>query len=118
MWFVSFLFALRLINYKASENDENLGGLIGFKEGDKYVLATLSVYTKHQGKGIGSQLLDMFTQKVKDKSIKEIEVQVQTDNENALEFYYKHKFIKTKLIPKAYKRQRNPNAYLLSRKLN
>ncbi|EDR30235.1 N-acetyltransferase separation anxiety, putative [Entamoeba dispar SAW760] len=87
-------------------------GIIGMKEKDKYILMTLAVYTKFQGKGYGSKLVECFIQKVKEKGIRKIEVQVQIDNKNAIEFYTKFGFRKIKIIPRAYPRLPHPNGYL------
>ncbi|GAT97245.1 acetyltransferase gnat family [Entamoeba histolytica] len=103
---------------KISENNKIVGGIIGMKEKDKYVLMTLAVYTKFQGKGYGSKLVEFFIQKVKEKGIRKIEVQVHIDNKHAIEFYTKFGFKRIKTIPKAYPRLSHPSGYLYELILN
>ncbi|EKE38151.1 hypothetical protein ENUP19_0181G0014 [Entamoeba nuttalli] len=102
----------RVLIKEVSEDNKIVGGIIGMKEKDKYILMTLAIYTKFQGKGYGSKLVEFFIQKVKEKGIRKIEVQVHIDNKHAIEFYTKFGFKRIKTIPKAYPRLSHPSGYL------
>ena len=123
-----------------NEKGKIIGGLIGWKDKNTYILGTLAIYTKYQGKGYGKQLVDCFISKVKTinslhstsientsqneekesnekketQCIKQIDVQVHADNEQAIGFYQHLGFSQTKVIEKAYPRLKNPKAFQFS----
>ena len=105
------------------KEEKNIGGILGWKEKDTFILGTLAVYTKYQGNGYGKQLIECFISKVKElnqsnddenKTIKRIEVQIHIENKNAIEFYQHFGFKEIKIVPKAYPRLKNPKALVYS----
>ncbi|TKR83098.1 hypothetical protein L596_016745 [Steinernema carpocapsae] len=88
-------------------------------EGHVLYIMTLGALAPYRRLGVGTMLLDyVFTLCKEDKSITSVQLHVQTNNEEALDFYKKFGFQNVKLVPKYYKRIEPDSAYLLEKTLD
>jgi ribosomal protein S18 acetylase RimI-like enzyme len=75
----------------------------------------LSVHDNNRKQGIGSALLLQFLQEMKNHEIKQVELEVRTTNQSALEFYKKQGFILRDTLQQFY--QNGEDAYSMSKEL-
>lgn len=97
---------------------EKLHKIIGFIVGIKTSISTvrivmLSISEKQRRQGIGSALLNHFLKEMALQNIKQIELEVRVDNEQAIKFYQKNGFTILELLPKFY--QNGEDAYQMKR---
>ena len=89
-----------------------IGFIIGVKVNMKtakiLMLAILKPYRKQK---IGTALLNQFLKEISIEGIKQIELEVRTDNNKAIKFYQKHEFKIIKKITKFY--QNDEDAYTM-----
>ncbi len=90
-----------------------IAGTITDNENAKILM--LSVTKQYRQQNIGANLLKQFLKETTLKKIKQIELEVKTDNQKAIEFYKKHGFDIIKIIPKFY--QNGEDAYLMRKKI-
>ncbi|WP_455391536.1 GNAT family N-acetyltransferase [[Eubacterium] cellulosolvens] len=86
---------------------ESAGSLQGFIistpiTDDTYNLVTIDVDPHWQRRGIGSELVSAVKRILKQWEVKKISLQVAVDNKPAIEFYQKHGFQITEILPKYY----------------
>jgi ribosomal-protein-alanine acetyltransferase len=75
-------------------NDILIGFLIGIKTTTNTArILMLSVKENNRKQGIGSALLKQFLLEMKNHRIRQVELEVRTTNQGALEFYIKQGFI-------------------------
>jgi ribosomal-protein-alanine acetyltransferase len=94
--------------------------LVGFLIGIKTTKNTarilmLSVHNNNRKQGIGSALLNQFLSKMKNHQIKQVELEMRTTNQGALEFYIKQGFILREKLQHFY--QNGEDAYSMSKEL-
>lgn len=65
---------------------------------DEATINYLFVHKDHQGKGIGSKLLNEVTKRTDEMEIVELHVGTEMDNKRAIDLYKKHGFIKEYLL--------------------
>ncbi|NHJ46660.1 MAG: GNAT family N-acetyltransferase [Asgard group archaeon] len=77
------------------ENQDELLGFIIFAVNSKNIIhiMILAVKSIYQRKGIGSYLLDKIEPIIQKTNTRKIRLEVQTDNEVAIDFYKKHGYI-------------------------
>ncbi len=97
---------------------EKLHKLVGFIVGVKINsesarILMLSVSEKHRKQGIGSKLLSYFLKELSIQNIKFIELEVRTNNNEAIKFYQKHGFDIENIFYKFY--QTGEDAYVMKR---
>lgn len=97
---------------------EKLQKIVGFIVGGKTIIDTarilmLAVSEKHRKLGIGSTLLKNFLREMALQNIKHVELEVKTENKQALKFYQKHGFKVEEVISKFY--QNGEDAYLMKK---
>ena len=101
----------------AEENHKIIGFIIGIKTTDKSSkIIMLSVDTDFQGRKIGSKLLNEFIKTSIKEKIETIDLEVQTNNLKAIQFYEKNSFKKVKKIKEFY--QNKEDAYTMRLNLN
>ena len=97
-----------------SHDKQIVGGIIGWKEKNEFILGTLAILSKYCGYGYGRKLMDCFLDEVKrikdELHIQRILVHVHDENDNAKGFYTHFGFVFDRIIPKAYPRFNNPKA--------
>ena len=76
-----------------------IGFLIGVKiTSEKAKILMLSVSENYRKQNIGSKLLTRFMEEMEIEKVRNLELEVRTDNKKAIEFYTKHGFnIKQKI---------------------
>ena len=94
------------------KNHKIVGFIVGVKTNSEIarilILAVLKLYRQQ---GVGNILLNNFLREVEIKNIKQVELEVETKNNPAIEFYLKHGFEIIDVLPKFY---RNGNdAYVM-----
>jgi ribosomal-protein-alanine acetyltransferase len=94
--------------------------LIGFLIGIKTTPYTarilmLSVKNNNRKQGIGSALLKQFLLEMKNYQIKQVELEVRTTNQSALDFYLKQGFILQEKLRQFY--QNGEDAYSMRKEL-
>ncbi|CAM6084243.1 unnamed protein product [Calypogeia fissa] len=86
--------------------------------GVRLYIMTLGVLAPYRRIGIGSKLLRKTLEQCKeDPNIVEVYLHVQTNNDEAIEFYKKYDFEITDTIQNYYKRLEPPDCYVLSKTL-
>ena len=75
----------------------------------------LAVYPYYQGRGIASTLMEAIIKQCIHKKVKVIQLEVRTQNQKAIQFYLKRKFITYQTLYNYYKN--GDNAYLMYRYL-
>lgn len=75
----------------------------------------LSVNDNNRKQGIGSALLSQFLTEMKNHQITQVELEVRTTNQGALEFYKKQGFILREKLQQFY--QNGEDAYNMSKEL-
>jgi len=97
---------------------ERLHKIIGFIVGVKTTSETarilmLAVTEKQRRQKIGTTLLNNFLKEAFIQNIKHVELEVRTDNKQAIKFYQKHGFEIAEIISKFY--QNEDDAYIMRR---
>ena len=94
----------------AEKTQKIIGFLVGVKTNPENLkILMLSVSKSHRKQSIGSELLKRFIKEI--KNAKQIELEVRTDNKQAIQFYQKHGFEITDKIANFY--QNNEDAYTM-----
>ena len=75
----------------------------------------LGVYPYYRKRGVASSLMEVIIKQCLRKNIKLVQLEVRTNNQKAIQFYLKRKFIIYKTLYNYYKN--NDNAYLMYRYL-
>jgi len=100
----------------AEKDHRIIGFLIGVKINLKLskilMLAVLKPYRRQK---IGSELLNKFLNKIHIQNIKIVELEVRTNNRNAIKFYQKHDFKIKEKIKEFY--QSGENAYTMIKEI-
>jgi ribosomal-protein-alanine N-acetyltransferase len=100
----------------ALQNFTLTGFLIGVKTStDIARILMLSVDINNRKQGIGSALLKQFLSEMKNQQIIQVDLEVRTTNQGALEFYIKQGFILRDKLHHFY--QNGEDAYSMSKKL-
>ena len=73
----------------------------------------LGVYPYYERRGIGNSLIEAIIKQAVRKNVKLIQLEVRTQNQNAIQFYLKRKFIIYQTLYNYYKD--GSNAYLMYR---
>ena len=90
----------------AEKNHKIVGFIIGVKiKPETAKILMLGVYKHNRKQEIGSKLLNHFFEEIKNIKIKNIELEVRTDNKVAIKFYEKHGFKINEKISKFYQNQ-------------
>ena len=94
--------------------------IIGFIAGLKTVdgiakILMLAISQKYRKQGIGSALLTKFLKEILLKNIKQVELEVRTNNTTATNFYKKHGFNITDTITGFY--QNGEDAYIMRKRI-
>jgi ribosomal-protein-alanine N-acetyltransferase len=100
----------------AQQNYTLLGFIIGIKTTtDTARILMLSVNNNNRKQGIGSALLEQFLTEMKNHQITQIDLEVRTTNQGALEFYLKKGFNLGEKLHQFY--QNGEDAYSMSKGL-
>ena len=98
----------------AEKHHKIIGFLVGIKTHDTTAkILMISVNNNHRKQGIGSALLTQFLQEMLLQNIKQVDLEVRTNNKIALTFYKKHGFDITETIARFY--QNGEDAYSMRR---
>lgn len=90
----------------AEKNHKIIGFLIGvITNPDTAKILMLGVYKHSRKQNVGSRLINHFFNKIKQKNIKNVELEVRIDNKIAIKFYEKHNFKIIEKIPNFYQNQ-------------
>ncbi len=86
---------------------EDLGNIVGFICGSienpwTARILMLAVDEGYRNTGIGSKLLELFENEAKKKNVTNIRLEVRIDNNNAIKFYQKRKYIISDILPRYY----------------
>ncbi len=93
-----------------------IGFLIGIKTTKNTArILMLSVNDNNRKQGIGTALLKQFLSEMKNYEVTQVELEVRTTNQGALEFYKKQGFILREKIQQFY--QNGEDAYNMSKEL-
>ena len=96
----------------AEKHHKIVGFIVGVKTSSKDArILMIAVSEKQRGKNIGSALLNYFLKEIIIQKIKQVELEVKTRNNVAIEFYRKHRFTIIDTIPKFY--QSGEDAYAM-----
>jgi len=97
-------------------NHTIIGFLIGIKTTTNTArILMLSVNDNKRKQGIGSALLWQFLSEMKNHQITQVELELRTTNQGALEFYKKQGFIQRETLHQFY--QNGEDAYSMSKEL-
>jgi [ribosomal protein S18]-alanine N-acetyltransferase len=100
----------------AKHDHTPIGFLIGIKTTPNTArILMLSVKNNNRKQGIGSALLKQFLLEMKNYQIKQVELEVRTTNQNALDFYTKQGFILQGKLRQFY--QNGEDAYSMRKEL-
>jgi ribosomal-protein-alanine N-acetyltransferase len=94
------------------KNHRIVGFIVGVKTNLEIarilILAVLRLYRRQ---GVGNILLNNFLREITIKNTKQVELEVETKNNSAIEFYLKHGFEIIEVLPKFY--QNGNDAYVM-----
>lgn len=100
----------------ATRNQVLIGFLIGIKTTQNTArILMLSVKNENRKQGIGSALLKQFLFEMKIYQVRQVELEVRTTNQGALEFYTKQGFMQRGLLRQFY--QNGEDAYSMRKDL-
>lgn len=100
----------------AEKLHKTVGFIVGVKTSTETArILMLAVLKQHRRQGIGTELLNHFLKEIFIQNIKHVELEVRTNNKQALKFYQNHGFHIEDIIPKFY--QNREDAYLMRRVL-
>lgn len=98
----------------AEKHHKIIGFLVGIKTHDtRAKILMLSVNNNHRKQGIGSALITKFLQEMVLQNIKQVDLEVRTNNKIAVTFYKKHGFDIIETIARFY--QNGEDAYSMRR---
>ena len=98
----------------AEEYHKIIGFIVGVPLTSKIAkILMLSISEKNRRQKIGTQLLKQFIKEIKLQNIKKIELEVKTDNDQAIKFYQKYGFKIKNKINKFY--QNGEDAYIMTK---
>ena len=101
----------------AQKYQKIVGFLVGIKIDESIAkILMLAVSKNYTQKGIGSALIKNFIIKMQSSNIKIINLEVRTNNKNAIDFYKKHGFEIKEKIKRFY--QYKEDAFIMRRTLN
>jgi len=90
----------------AEKNRKIVGFIIGVTTNpEEAKILMLGVYKHNRRQKIGTNLLQQFMDEIKKQKIRNIELEVRTDNSSAIKFYEKHGFKIKEKIPNFYQNQ-------------
>ena len=97
--------------------NNQIGGFIlaTISEAKTVRILMLGVYPYYRKRGIGTTLMEAILNQCIRRNIKLIQLEVRTNNKNAIQFYLKKKFFISKTLFQYY--SNNDNAYLMYRYL-
>lgn len=97
-------------------NGAVLGLIVGTKEsGHGGRVLIFAVEPAAQGRGVGNALLNSLQSAMAVEDVRQVELEVRTDNDRAIEFYRRHGFQVAGLQERAY--QDGADAYLMRKPL-
>jgi len=100
----------------AEKDHKIIGFIIGVKINENLAkILMLSVSELFRKQKIGFSLLNRFLKEIANNGIKNIELEVRTDNRKAIKFYKNNGFIIKEKIPEFY--QDGSNAYTMKKQL-
>ncbi|NIM44366.1 MAG: ribosomal protein S18-alanine N-acetyltransferase [Nitrososphaeria archaeon] len=76
----------------AEEDGELIGYACGFGEGESATIISIAVHPSWRGRGVAEGLLNCLTEKFMMKKVKEVSLQVDTGNVEAVSLYRKFGF--------------------------
>ncbi len=89
-----------------------IGFIVGIKtNNDTSRIVMLAISDKQRKQGLGAALLKNFIREMTSQNIKQIELEVKTDNKKAINFYNKHGFNIIDTIQRFY--QNGEDAYIM-----
>ena len=98
----------------AEQHHKIIGFIIGIKiTNDAARIIMLSVKQDYQQQQIGTKLLNKLIKTLENEKIKQINLEVRTDNKKAIKFYLKHGFKIIDTIKQFY--QNGENAFIMKR---
>jgi ribosomal protein S18 acetylase RimI-like enzyme len=86
-------------NLVAVDGDELLGLLSCAVHGGELAVVMYSVYPQHQGRGVGSALLEAAAELALSRSLSAMKAAVSNDDMPLLYFYQRHAFSITEIVP-------------------
>ena len=96
----------------AEKLHKTVGFIIGVRTSDKIArILMLSVKKNYRRSGIGSALITKFLEEMLIQNIRQVDLEVRTNNTAAINFYKKHGFGIVETIPKFY--QNEEDAYIM-----
>ncbi len=99
----------------AVSDDVLVGYICGEYILDRGHIISIAVKNEYRGRGIGSELLNIFIKDAIDRKIREVYLEVAVDNLNAINFYLKRNFHITDRIRGYYRA--GTDAYIMSKKI-
>jgi len=98
----------------AEKHHKIVGFIIGIQLTSKIAkILMISISEKQRRQNIGSKLLNKFIQEIILQKINQIELEVRTDNDKAINFYKNHEFKITEKLTHFY--QNGEDAYIMKR---
>jgi len=100
----------------AEKNHKIIGFIVGIPTSlTNARILMISISETNRRQKIGSELLKQFLKKISDHNIRNIELEVRTDNDKAVKFYQKHGFNITGKLSKFY--QNEEDAYTMKKNI-
>lgn len=101
----------------AEQHHKIIGFLVGIKTNEHTSKILMIATTRqHRRKKIGTLLLSHFLQEIRQHSINQIDLEVRTQNTQAIQFYQNHGFTIIESLPKFYQNQED--AFLMRKKVD
>ena len=89
--------------YVSEINGEIMGYVLGLIKENKYGwIKAIAVHPDSQGKGLGTELMDFVTNRLKESGAKTIGLHARTNNEKGVSFYKNRGFRAVKTVEKYY----------------
>tara|TARA_R110002167_G_scaffold268090_1_gene474653 strand:- start:317 stop:850 length:534 start_codon:yes stop_codon:yes gene_type:complete len=112
--------------FLAFEENGNLLGLVTVIRGKwrkRHVatLGSLAVSTSYQNKGVGSRMMNLLINSLKDEGIRRLELTVESDNLSAIHLYERLGFQQEGILREYFRRDGHPEAiddYVMSKLLS
>lgn len=79
--------------FVAEENNQIIGTIIAGFDGHRGWLYSLALHPQHRRKGIGSKLVKKAIEELKKLGCLKVNLQINSDNDEVVEFYKKNGFI-------------------------
>ena len=100
----------------AEKHHRTIGFITGIQITNEIArIVMLSILPSYQRQHIGTELLNELLLTLREKNVKQISLEVKTDNKKAISFYKKHDFTIIDTIEKFY--QNGENAFMMTRLL-